>query len=149
MLKSTTDLQIAEWCKSIPNFGGVLSNDEFATTVPYNTRNVYVLNLENERQSGSHWICINLRKKEIYYVDSFGICPTLEVSIWIQRSCRKAFYSKVDLQAYNKSSCGQYATYFAFNLTKRPLQSVIVKDFTNDPLQNEKVIEKFMKTFSW
>jgi hypothetical protein len=143
MLPRTTDAQITNYFCKTPQFGGVFSNDSFHKFVKPDTRKFYILNLENESQGGSHWTLLDCRKNIIIYIDSYGFLPTAEIHNWIINSGRKCLYSSAQLQGFDKSSCGFYATYFADQLKKRTLKSIITSDFTNNTETNETVLERY------
>ncbi len=143
-LKSTNSDQLQEWNSSVPDFESVLANDEFVKTVPFGTRKCFILNLQNSRQPGSHWTLLDARNPTSLYIDSYGVPPTYEIAKWITSSKRKAFYCTVDLQGYQNNSCGQYATFFAHNLTNTSLNAIL-SHFKSDTKHNENRITEFMK----
>ncbi len=56
--------------KMINNFIGVCSSDE----MPYidNDEFCFISNLDNSHQSGSHWVAVYVKNKNMYCYDSFG-----------------------------------------------------------------------------
>lgn len=147
-LESTSDAQLNTIAKKmkIINFGGVLSNDLVKLMKP-NTNKVYVLNLQNSNQEGSHWVCLDCRKPRICYVDSYGVLPTREVTKWILETKRPAIYSKVNIQGYDDSSCGYYALWFAKQLQSKTLKSIL-EQFSQDSNRNENFLEKNLANYN-
>jgi Ulp1 family protease len=103
----------------------------YKTNVFYKTlcnmykKNIYkigfVLNLDNHTQSGSHWVALyaNLKDKQIYFFDSYGYIPDLEIiklmsiiAYWINfNNCNSK--KKHDLQDYSldfvNGICNKYS----------------------------------------
>ncbi len=85
-----------------------------------------VFNLDRHDQSGSHWVAmyIDLKKKKIYYWDSYGEPAPKEVDILAKRIQEQGKKKKMKFDylvnkirhQYQNSECGVYCMYFITKL---------------------------------
>ena len=68
----------------------------------------YILNLDSYGSSGTHWTCFIKDKKNIYYFDSFGSYPPLEISELSDKHNLNLYYNKDDIQGYKSILCGYF-----------------------------------------
>lgn len=103
MLRGTSDREIDAFMNAIkthkggPTWGGVFSNDE----VQPKKNKVYILNLENSDEPGSHWTLLYNQ----HYFDSYGVAPTKRISQFVKS------YSPSDFQGLSDEWCGHFAMY--------------------------------------
>ena len=71
-----TNFEIQEYYQNEPRFNGVFSRDN----LPNNNNNnnnikngAYVINLDEYRNIGTHWVALYVNNKTIIYFDSFGV----------------------------------------------------------------------------
>ena len=64
-----TNFEIQEHYKNQPRFNGVYSRDNLPKTIK---NGVYIVNLDEYLDSGTHWIALYVKDNEITYFDSFG-----------------------------------------------------------------------------
>ena len=127
-LQSMSELDINSYMKSNPLWGGVFANDELKRPDP---RKIYILNLENSDESGSHWTLLYAGQ----YYDPFGVVPTKEIAPFVKS------YNKEDYQGFSKASCGYFALYAADNLTAgRPAYQGLIP---GKPQYNEDILKKY------
>jgi len=43
-----------------------------------------VINLDESKNKGTHWISLSIKNKTSYYFDSYGFPPTKKVEIFVQ-----------------------------------------------------------------
>jgi hypothetical protein len=86
-----------------PTFGGVFSNDELRKP---DKDKIYILNLENSNEGGSHWTLLY----DGHYFDSYGVVPTKRISKWVRT------WNKDNYQGLERSSCGFFVMYVASHL---------------------------------
>ena len=85
-LMPLTNLDLLELVKVlvIKNFRGIFMRD----TLPsegIGEREVGIINLDSSEGKGTHWVCYSKNKKNIYYLDSFGLDPPLELLYFSKR----------------------------------------------------------------
>jgi len=97
-----------------------------------------IFNLDPHDKGGSHWVCsyIDLRKKEIYYFDSYGDKTPKEVVTFAKRIIKQAtvlglkykFVENVVRHQYSSSECGIYSMYIIIKLIQgRKFQNLTTK----------------------
>ena len=87
-----------------------------------------IFNLDNHDEDGSHWVSvfINISKKEIYYMDSYGHTIPSQIQKFIntviQQTVEKeeeyTFIENKKRHQYSSSECGMYCLYVIINLLK-------------------------------
>ena len=76
-----TNLEIQEYYQNEPRFNGVFSRDNLPNNNNINNNNnnnnikngVYVINLDEYRDIGTHWVALYVNNKTATYFDSFGV----------------------------------------------------------------------------
>lgn len=72
-LKELSNVDIDNYCKSIPNYGGCLSKNELPNSgLP---QKFFVINMEDsDKGGGTHWVLLDNRKPhEVNYFDSVSL----------------------------------------------------------------------------
>ena len=65
-----TNFEIQANYQNEPTFNGVFSRDN----LPNNIKNgAYVINLDEYRDIGTHWVALYVNNKTVTYFDSFGV----------------------------------------------------------------------------
>jgi hypothetical protein len=75
-----------------------------------------VLNLDHSNNDGTHWTCLFIKNEEMYYFDSYGYPPPLEVEDYYND--KERYYSSFKIQDYGEVICGHYCIYVLYNLSK-------------------------------
>ena len=116
---------------------------------------VYVINLDEYKNTGTHWIALFVKTNEVIYFDSFGIehIPK-EINKFIgkeQSSSAKARNQKIKanifrIQAYDSIMCG----YFCIEFINYMLTGKTFLDYTNlfspnDFKKNDQIIKRIFK----
>lgn len=97
-----------------------------------------IFNLDPHYKGGSHWVSlfINIRKKCIYYFDSYGQKPEKEIETFVNRVISQASKLGIEMKyeynkkrhQYSNSECGMYSLYFIIeNLKDTPIQDLFEK----------------------
>ena len=64
-----TNFEIQKYCQNEPRFNGVYSRDN----LPRIRDGVYVINLGEYSDIGTHWIALYVQNNNVTYFDSFGV----------------------------------------------------------------------------
>lgn len=133
------------------NFTKLINNNKFRIGI--------VFNLDESWKSGSHWVALyfDLKKKKIYYFDSYGENPDHRVVKFIKRienfmndnKFYKNKYNNIKVEIkynqlrhqYGNSECGVYSINFILRLLKgesfEEINSQIIKDSSVNKCRNE------------
>ena len=147
-----TNIEISEYYPSESRFNGVYSRDNLPEITK---KGVYVINLDEYENTGTHWIALFVKTNEVIYFDSFGIehIPK-EMNKFIdnqQSSSAKARNKKIKanifrIQAYDSIMCG----YFCIEFINYMLKGKTLLDYTNlfspnDFKKNDRIIKRIFK----
>ena len=124
-------------------FRGVFANDAMPLKPE---KGIYILNLENVGENGSHWVLLwireasedaspAIRRRRNLYYDSYGIVPTKRISKLAKLSNEQPF------QGVQMQSCAYFAMYIAQNIMNglKPTGDLI----PFDALHNEDVLKNY------
>ena len=67
---SLTNIEINEYYKNEPRFNGVYSRNNLPNKIK---KGAYVINLDEYKNTGTHWVALFVKPKYTVYFDSFGI----------------------------------------------------------------------------
>ena len=108
-------------------------------------KGAYVINLDENENTGIHWVALFVKPKYTVYFDSFGIehTPT-EINKFIGNNDIKSNIFRI--QAYDSIMCG----YFCIEFINYMLKGKTLLDYTNlfspnDFKKNDQVIERIFK----
>ena len=145
-----TNFEIQEYYQNEPRFNGVFSRDNLPNSIK---NGAYVINLDEYRDIGTHWVALYVNNKTVTYFDSFGVehIPK-EIMKFIcneQSSSAKARNKKIitniyRIQSYDSIMCGYFCIgfiNFMFNVNS-------LTDYTslfspNDFKKNDDIILKY------
>ena len=65
-----TNFEIQAYYQNEPRFNGVFSRDNLPNTIK---NGAYVINLDEYRDIGTHWVALYVNNKSALYFDSFGV----------------------------------------------------------------------------
>ena len=134
-----TNFEIQEYYQNEPRFNGVFSRDNLGSTVK---NGVYVINLDEDHDIGTHWVALCVNNKTMTYFDSFGVEHILrEIMKFI---ARKKIINIYRIQAYDSILCG----YFCIGFINFMFNGKSLTDYTNlfspnDFKKNDDVILKY------
>jgi hypothetical protein len=74
-----------------------------------------VLNIDNSKNQGTHWTCLFIKNNKLYYFDSFGFEPPLEVKDYYKGEER--YYNSFKIQQNDEVICGHYCIYVLYRLS--------------------------------
>ena len=125
-----------------PRFNDVYSRNNLPDKIK---KGAYVINLDEYENTGTHWVSLFVKPKEVIYFDSFGIehIPK-EINKFIGNSDIKSKIFRI--QAYDSIMCG----YFCIEFINYMLKGKNLLDYanlfsTNDFKDNDKIIKKIFK----
>ena len=111
---------------------------------------MYIINLQNSNENGSHWTSFIKDKNNIYYYDSFGVIfPENQYHIFFKNADNIYYIDKHD-QNIDSTSCGYWVLAFLFYMTntKGPMldrMKKIDKKFDNKKtIENEIDLKKYI-----
>ena len=99
---------------NIQNFKGVFMRDEIKGKASNNES--IILNLDESRNSGTHWVSLAVKNKICYYFDSYGFCPPDEIKSYCDGL--ECYFSSYRVQKPNELICGHYSVYMLYLLDK-------------------------------
>jgi len=108
----TTNIQLLQLAKRmhIPYFRGVFMRDSLPIGGIYRNESG-IVNLDNAKGSGTHWVAYAKRGDRAIYFDSFGnLRPPKELMRYL--NVMKIEYNHTPVQTYDQSICGQLCLQF-------------------------------------
>ena len=139
-----SNFDLLEWCKylKIP-LNNVLSRDQ---RVPHNHKlGLFIYNLEPHYVSGSHWVATYVKDNVTNYFDSFGMAPFQELVNHAVRKNLTLLHQDQQIQNLYTTTCGFYCLYFLNEMHKGREYLDILKVFSLDTNENEKLIAKYFR----
>ena len=76
VLNPLTNFEIQEYYQNEPKFNGVFSRDNLPNTIKNGVKRgeqAYVINLDEYRDIGTHWVALYINNNTVTYFDSFGV----------------------------------------------------------------------------
>ena len=145
-----TNFEIQEYYQNEPRFNAVFSRDNLPNTIK---NGAYVINLDQYRDIGTHWVALYVHNKTVTYFDSFGVehIPK-EIIKFIgneQSSSAKARDKNIitniyRIQAHDLIMCGYFCTGFInFMFNGNSLTDYTSLFSPNDFKKNDDIILKY------
>ena len=146
-----TNIEISEYYGSESRFNGVYSRDNLPKITK---KGAYVKNLDEYKNTGTHWIALFVKTNEVISFDSFGIdyIPK-EINKFIRSKelghavgNKKIKANIFRIQAYDSIMCG----YFCIEFINYMLKGKTLLDYTNlfspnDFKKNDQIIKRIFK----
>ena len=113
---SLKNFEIQEYYQNEPRFNGAFSRDNLPNNNNNNNNNnikngAYVINLDEYRHIGTHWVALYVNNKTIIYFDSFGVEHILkEIMKFIGN--KNIITNIFRIQAYDSIRCGYFCIGF-------------------------------------
>lgn len=113
-IKPLSNFDILILCKklNISHFKGVFMRDEIRGKAGCNE--CFILNIDESKNSGTHWTCLSVKNKVCYYFDSYGFCPPDEIRSYCDG--HECYFSSFKIQKQNEIICGHYCVYLLYLL---------------------------------
>ena len=103
-----TNFEIRGYYKNEPRFNGVYSRDNLPKTIK---KGVYVINLDEYEDAGTHWIALYVKNKKVVYFGCFGVEHVPKEIIKFIKN-KDIIANIFRLQAYDSIMCGYYCIEF-------------------------------------
>ena len=100
-----TNFEIQEYYQNEPRFNGAFSRDNLPNSIK---NGAYVINLDEYRNIGTHWIALYVNNKTIIYFDSFGVEHIPKEIIKFIGNNKKIITNIYRIQAYDSIMCGYF-----------------------------------------
>ena len=137
-----TNIEISEYYANEPRFNGVYSRNNIPKKIK---KGVYVINLDEYENTGTHWIALFVKTNEVIYFDNFGI-EHIPKEIEHAIGNKKIKANIFRLQAYNSIMCGYYCTKFVNYILKGKTLLDYNNLFSpNDFKKNDQIIKRIFK----
>ena len=145
-----TNIEISEYYKNESRFNGVYSRNNLPNKIK---KGAYVINLDEYKNTGTHWVSLFVKASEVIYFDSFGVehIPK-EINKFIDNDTTKS--SSLEhiksnifrIQAYDSIMCG----YFCIEFINCMPKGKALLDYTNlfspnDFKKNDRIIKRIFK----
>lgn len=145
---------LANRCRALKDiFVGVFPSDRIPNLSFTKRKRSYALivNLDKNRQSGSHWIALYLPKRRngiAEYFDSYGLPPRLPSFLALLRKYRGYVYNNITLQSPFSTVCGQYCLFYLCRRARGHNIRSILSTFHNLSLHvNDVVVNRYVKRY--
>ena len=145
-----TNFEIQEYYQNEPRFNGVFSRDNLPNRIK---KGAYVINLDEYRDIGTHWVALYVNNETIIYFDSFRVehipNEVMKFTGNEQSSSAKARNEKIitniyRIQAYDSIMCGYFCIGFInFMFNGNSLTDYIGLFSPNDFLKKDDIILKY------
>ena len=147
-----TNIELSEHYKNEPRFNGVYSRNNLPNKIK---KGAYVINLDEYKNTGTHWVYLFVKTNEVIYFDSFGIehIPKEINKFTRSEELRSAVGSNKKIkanifriQAYDSIMCG----YFCIEFINYMLKGKTLLDYTNlfsanDFKKNDRTLKRIFK----
>ena len=107
---------------------------------------LYIVNLDNSDQAGSHWVCIDLRRgkgEKSAYFDSYGLPPPYAAFENFMNNCYT--HNTKQLQHPLSTSCGQWCLYFVLRRNQGWGMKKLVWPFGKNFLANDHIMNSVVR----
>lgn len=114
--KPLTDKDLIRYAKKLklPYFKGVFMRDTLPR-IPPNKNESAIINLDVQRNAGTHWVAYKKRGNIVEYFDSFGaLKPPIELVEYLGRNV-KIVYNNSSYQKFNEINCGHLCLEFLYH----------------------------------
>ena len=138
--RTLTNFEIQEYYQNEPRLNGVFSRDNLPNSIK---NGAYVINIDEYRDIGTHWVALYVNNKTVTYFDSFGV-EHIPKKI-MKYICNKKIITNIyRIQACASIMCG----YFCIGFINFMFNGNSLTDYTslfspNDSKKNDDIILKY------
>lgn len=106
-----TNVELAKLAHHIPNFRGVFMRDNLPSKI-HRIHECGIVNLDNNRGLGTHWVAYIKHDRNVKYFDSFGnLRPPKELMEYFGKDVNIT-YNYERMQSYDDTNCGELCLKF-------------------------------------
>lgn len=141
-LKELSNVDIDNYCKHLPNYGGCLSKNELPKTgLP---SKFFVVNMQDsDKGGGTHWVLLDNRAPSaVQYFDSMGEVPPQKVKKLMNGTKKPQVINRFEIQPMGSVTCGWYCIAAARALTKGNMEDFIAKFSMTDFKKNDRLLKR-------
>ena len=132
--------------KGVQNFLGVYASDQIPLILDSSIPIFLIVNLDNSKLPGSHWIALRITFSTVEIFDSLGFnpqrwqnFPASILKFFSRYSYSHRFYASQRIQNDNSYTCGLYCVYFILVRQKESFQNIL-RLFSNNYSENDKLV---------
>ena len=115
-------------------------------------KGLFVVNIGDYETGGSHWTCFSTIDKNVFYYDSYGSPPPVQVDEYIKGVTQKKRYTinKIQTQSLGATYCGWFAIACLYCMMHTRGRSVLKRmDAFNDWLNSEDLNDNYYKLLNF
>ena len=121
----TTNIDLINMAKRYNiRLDNIVFKDELAKLNPNKSKYI-IINMSSVGHQGTHWLAVGIFKKTLYYFDSFGVEPPVEVENWAKKNKVKIVYNDYQIQHLNSIRCGQLSLGFIGLLQGKKISNLL------------------------
>ena len=111
---------------------------------------IYIINLDDSQNVGSHWTALHINKNKAIYFDSFRCVPPQNVIDFVKQTNIKLGYNNFIIQDLEYEKCGFYCIAFLLFLNRSKNKDIykatndFIKMFHNDTLENDEILKTYL-----
>ena len=102
-----------------------------------------IVNLNQKRQPGSHWVTYRNGKSHAEYFDSFGLEMPFEVAQYLDTSGKQIYYSGDEIQERYSVLCGYWCLYYLLERQKGVSMLNVIHN-TEFDMNNQAINHRFI-----
>ena len=136
-----TNFEIQEYYQNEPRFNGVFRRDNLSNSIK---NGAYVINLDECRDIGTHWVALYVNNNTVIYFDSFGVENIPKEIIKFIGNNKRIITNIYIIHAYDSIMCA----YFCIGFINFMFNGNSLTDYTNlfspnDFKKNDDIILKY------
>ena len=145
-----SNCEINEYLQPIPNFLGVIFDDHLRR-LSKNTHGFVIVNLDDSRGPGTHWIALGIFKNTVEFFDPLGCdflnWPNLPIGLLnyiFKISFDKTVIRINRLQSSKSAVCGLYCIFYVMHRRNYSLQTIL-NYFDGSRKENDRKLVQYFK----
>ena len=134
------NIEIIKYFNYESRFNGVFSRNDLSRV----RGGAYVINLDDKKSKGTHWVSLFIDRDTAVYVDSFGI-KYIPQDVLNKIRDKSISHNIFRIQSSDSVMCGFYCIAFIYMLSGKTLLDYTNLFSRNDYKKNDKIIYKYFK----
>lgn len=138
-----TDLELREFASN----NNIKLNGIYAdNNIPPKVEN-FIVNLQSDKEDGSHWVGVCIKNKIAYVFDSLGDPPDDKLQNYLKKRKLKIVHNPFKFQQDKSALCGWFAMYFIIQVGNNNMKFFeFLKLFDASKLSNnDKLLKKYFE----